>query len=164
MIVEESQKMSISGIDDWLFTPQGRYVMAWEQARVDALVSDLFGYNALQFGLPQIDFLAHNRIPLRQTIGPDGPVNVRCDYRELPFASNSIDLVMLPHILEFHADPHQILREVERIRFPMGNWSSAPSIRFRCGACGGTCRAARIPSRPMATSSPCCACVTGCSS
>ena len=53
MIVEESQKMSISGIDDWLFTPQGRYVMAWEQARVDALVSDLFGYNALQFGLPQ---------------------------------------------------------------------------------------------------------------
>ena len=120
MIVEESQKMSISGIDDWLFTPQGRYVMAWEQARVDALVSDLFGYNALQFGLPQIDFLAHNRIPLRQTIGPDGPVNVRCDYRELPFASNSIDLVMLPHILEFHADPHQILREVERILIPDG--------------------------------------------
>lgn len=120
MIVEESQKMSISGIDDWLFTPQGRYVMAWEQARIDALVSDLFGYNALQFGLPQIDFLAHNRIPLRQTIGPDGPVNVRCDYRELPFASNSIDLVMLPHILEFHADPHQILREVERILIPDG--------------------------------------------
>ena len=120
MIVEETQKMSNSEVDDWLLTPQGRYVMTWEQARVDSLVCDLFGYNALQLGLPQIDFLAQNRIPLRQSVGPCGPVKVRCDFRELPFASNSVDLVMLAHVLEFHADPHQILREVERILIPDG--------------------------------------------
>ena len=112
--------MSNPGIDAWLDTPQGRYVMAWEQGKIDAVVADLFGYNALQLGLPQLDLLAHNRIPLRQTAGEFGAVDVRCDLCELPFAANSIDLVVMPHLLEFHKNPHQILREVERILIPDG--------------------------------------------
>jgi SAM-dependent methyltransferase len=112
--------MSIPEIDAWLQTPQGRYVMAWEQPKINALVADLFGYNALQLGLPQYALLAQNRIPLRQIVGESGAVDVLCDLRELPFTANSIDLVVMPHILEFHADPHQILREVERILIPDG--------------------------------------------
>ena len=112
--------MSMTEIDDWLTTPQGRYVMSWEQDKIDAVVDDLFGYNALQLGLPQYRLLAHNRIPLRQIAGESGEVDVRCDLRELPFAANSIDLVVMPHVLEFHEDPHQILREVERILIPDG--------------------------------------------
>ena len=114
--------MSIHGIEDWLATPQGRYVMAWEQEKIDAVIEDLFGYNALQLGLPQLQLLAHNRIPLRQIAGESGSggVNVVCDLRELPFAANSIDLVVMPHVLEFHDDPHQVLREVERILIPDG--------------------------------------------
>jgi SAM-dependent methyltransferase len=118
--VEELLKMSNQAIDSWLDSPQGRYVMAWEQGKIDAVVADLFGYNALQLGLPQYDLLAHNRIPLRQIAGESGPVDVRCDLRELPFAANSIDLVVMPHVLEFHDDPHQILREVERVLIPEG--------------------------------------------
>ena len=112
--------MSIPGIDNWLNTPQGRYVMDWEREKIDAVVADLFGYNALQLGLPQYDLLARNRIPLRQIAGESGRVHTLCDFRELPFAANSIDLVVMPHILEFHDDPHQILREVERILIPDG--------------------------------------------
>lgn len=112
--------MSIRGIEDWLATPQGRYVMAWEQEKIDAVVDDLFGYNALQLGLPQLQLLAGNRIPLRQIAGESGAVDVLCDLRELPFAANSVDLVVMPHVLEFHGDPHQILREVERILIPDG--------------------------------------------
>lgn len=112
--------MSIPGIDNWLDSPQGHYVMAWEQARIDVMVADLFGYNALQLGLPKFDLLAQNRIPLRQLAGESGAVDVLCDLRELPFSANSIDLVVMPHILEFHDDPHQILREVERVLIPDG--------------------------------------------
>ncbi len=108
------------GIADWLSTPQGRYVMAWETARIDALVADIFGYNALQLGLPQRDLLAHNRIPMRQIAGESGSVNVLCNLCELPFAAASIDLVVMPHVLEFHDEPHQILREVERVLIPDG--------------------------------------------
>lgn len=114
--------MSIPGLRDWLATPQGRYVLGWEQARLDAAVYDIFGFNALQVGLPEVDCLRQNRMPLRQKVAPDPHVgaDVVSDLRQLPFAGGSVDLVVLPHVLEFCSDPHQILREVERILIPEG--------------------------------------------
>jgi SAM-dependent methyltransferase len=115
--------MSIPGLEQWLESPQGRYILDWESARIDDAVADIFGYNALQLGLPQLDLLRENRIPFRQSAGEPGtrvPVSVNCDLRQLPFAANSIDLVVMPHVLEFYDDPHQILREVERILIPEG--------------------------------------------
>jgi SAM-dependent methyltransferase len=47
-------------------------------------------------------------------------VSVLHRFEELPFASQSIDLVVLPHVLEFAESPHQVLREVERILIPEG--------------------------------------------
>ena len=113
--------MSIPGLDGWLETAQGRYVSEWESATVDNAVADVFGFNALQLGLPQFDFLRANRIPLRQKAGDSGTVDVLCELAALPFASNSTDLVVLPHVLEFSMDAHQILREVERILIPEGH-------------------------------------------
>ena len=112
--------MSIPGLDAWLASAPGHYVLDWEQRQLDGIVVDIFGFNALQLVLPQGDFLRANRIPLRQRGGEHGPVDVQCNYTALPFASNSIDLVVLPHILEFSDEPHQILREVERILIPEG--------------------------------------------
>jgi SAM-dependent methyltransferase len=42
------------------------------------------------------------------------------DFSALPFAANSLDLVVLPHALEFNVDPHATLREVERVLVPEG--------------------------------------------
>jgi len=114
--------MSIKGFDDWLATPQGAYVLQWEQDKYDLLVSDIFGFNALQLGLPQVDFLRTNRMPFRFRCDdkPSSLVALRAKPDFLPFASASVDLVILPHVLEFDAAPHQILREVERILVPEG--------------------------------------------
>ncbi|MCM8596832.1 class I SAM-dependent methyltransferase [Accumulibacter sp.] len=112
--------MSIPGLDSWLHSALGRYVMDWEQTTIDSVVADLFGYNAVQLGMPERDLLAHNRIPLRQVASPSGHADVLCDLRRLPFAAQSIDLVVMSHVLEFHEDPHQILREVERVLIPEG--------------------------------------------
>ncbi len=112
--------MSIAAIDEWLHSPLGCQVIGWEQARMDEAVADIFGFNALQLGFPQCDFLRTNRIPLKKKAGDSGNVDVRCDLAALPFASQSIDLVVLPHVLEFHPDPHQLLREIERILIPEG--------------------------------------------
>src|SRR6185369_15067456 len=106
----DARRMSIPGLDAWLASPTGRYVLDWEQQQLDAIVVDIFGFNALQIGLPQGDFLRANRIPLRQKTGSFGAVEVLCDCTALPFASGSIDLVVLPHVLEFADEPHQILR------------------------------------------------------
>lgn len=112
--------MSIPGFDAWLQTPQGKYILAWEQARFDQLVADIFGFNAVQIGLPQCACLRANRMPLRLVLDSLGDVGVRSDCHHLPFAGNSVDLVVLPHVLEFSANPQQVLREVERVLVPEG--------------------------------------------
>ena len=115
--------MSIQGFDDWLATPQGQYVLGWEQSKHDLLVADIFGFNALQIGLPQHDFLRANRMPFRFKADDSAgfKVNVRANPPFLPLANATVDLVVLPHVLEFAVNPHQILREVERVLVPEGH-------------------------------------------
>lgn len=38
----------------------------------------------------------------------------------LPFQSESVDMIILPHLLEFNKNKHQVLREVERVLKPEG--------------------------------------------
>ena len=105
----------------WLDTPPGRYLLEWEQAQLDRVCADLFGFHALQFGLPQLDALRANRMPHRwlATEG-DGEGVLQADPEALPFAERSIDLVVLPHTLELARDPHRTLAEVERVLVPEG--------------------------------------------
>ncbi len=115
--------------DRWLASPPGQYVMRWEGELLGETVSDMFGYYALQLGLPALDALASNRMPHRIRVatraghrvdGGAGPDLLVSGYEELPFDSQSVDLVVLPHQLEFSADPHQVLREVDRVLRPEG--------------------------------------------
>ncbi|MBA2961234.1 methyltransferase domain-containing protein [Ramlibacter sp. MAH-25] len=112
---------------EWFETPPGRYLLAWERAEFDRAVADIFGYHALQLGLPELDTLAANRMPHRW-LGlrePHAPADIRrpalwTEYAALPFEAHSLDLVVLPHSLELNPDPHATLREVERVLVPEG--------------------------------------------
>lgn len=117
----------------WLDSPPLAYLLRWEQAQLDAALADVFGYYALQLGFDGIDLLRANRISCRVQArlgggvrcapgsGSEGPALVQVTQpEELPFASQSLDLVVLPHVLEFAADPHQVLREVDRVLRPEG--------------------------------------------
>ena len=108
-------------LNDWFATLPGKYLMECEQALFDHSVTDIFGFNAVQLGLAEHDFLRASRMPLRAIVGNEAGVKVRLDMDELPFGCSSLDLVLLPHVLEFNAHPHQILREVERVLRPEGN-------------------------------------------
>ena len=129
----------------WLRTAPGRYLLAWEQERLDHAVTDAFGFHALQLGLPELEGLRANRMPHRWVASdsmhvPDDlslelpplddsllstqalhePIGLHCEFDALPFPDNSIDLVVLPHALELARDPHHTLREVERVLVPEG--------------------------------------------
>ena len=112
---------TMNTLSEWFSTPPGKYLLECEQALFDHSVADIFGYNAIQFGLAEHDFLRTSRMPLRATAGDETGVQVRLDAEELPFGCCSLDLVILPHVLEFHPHPHQILREVVRVLRPEGN-------------------------------------------
>jgi len=115
------------GWPGWRQSPPGRYVLDWEQAHLDEAVADVFGYHALQCGEPALDALRANRMPHRfrallpaDALPADHPA-VRVEhFEELPFETQSLDLVVLPHVLEFAQDPHQVLREVDRVLRPEG--------------------------------------------
>lgn len=113
--------MAIASFAAWLETPLGRYVLAWEQAKLDLVLADIFGFNAVQIGLAHLDLLRANRMPFRFQCCGEGPAAVRGDPQQLPFATHSLDLVLLPHVLEFSENPHQILREVDRVLVPEGS-------------------------------------------
>ncbi len=148
----------------WTDSPPGRYILAWEQAELDRVVFNVFGYHALQLGLPQLDALRENRMPGRGLVldsasgasapftypprpqaqpivgpdlppsspppltpaipserhAPDGRAAVWCDFLDLPFEAQSVDLIVMPHTLEFTRDPHRLLREAERVLMPEG--------------------------------------------
>ena len=105
---------------EWFKTCLGQYLLEREQNHFDEAVADVFGYNAMQIGFPQYDFLRANRMPLQFCTGIEGGAAVRASPEFLPIETNSIDLVLLPHVLEYSANPHQILREVQRVLMPEG--------------------------------------------
>jgi SAM-dependent methyltransferase len=136
----------LTGLTEWFQTPPGQYLLGWEQTQFDLAVADLFGYNALQLGLSELQTLQVNRMPHRWLALPEAllptqvvawapggavgggsateqpamKVSLITDAAALPFPAASLDLVVLPHTLELSADPHQVLREVERVLVPEG--------------------------------------------
>ncbi|HVF63495.1 MAG TPA: class I SAM-dependent methyltransferase [Casimicrobiaceae bacterium] len=114
-----SERLSTS-LGDWFATPLGEYLLAREQDYFDQTVADIFGFHALQIGLPESPFLAQSRIPHRFSVDYDPPASVVADPHWLPFPENSIDLIVMPHALEFTDDPHQMLREAYRVIRPEG--------------------------------------------
>jgi len=133
----------------WLTTPVGQYVQNWEQKKIDGMVANVFGYHAMQIGQPQWDLLRANRIPYKgrthscpnngqgaqqagaatagvtavgATSGSICTANIAlyAEPEHLPLESQSIDLLILPHVLECSNSPHQVLREAERVLVPEG--------------------------------------------
>jgi len=135
---------AIIQLPQWLKTPAGEYLLAWEQRHLDQAVADVFGFYALQLGLPELQALGANRMPHRWLAVEAAPkkadaladapaaadpvdagpsrqaVTLHCHFDALPFESASLDLVVLPHSLELARDPHLTLREVERVLVPEG--------------------------------------------
>src|SRR3979411_765253 len=60
-----TEEGAIIQLPQWLKSPAGQYLLAWEQRHLDHAVADLFGFHALQLGLPQLDALRANRMPHR---------------------------------------------------------------------------------------------------
>jgi SAM-dependent methyltransferase len=104
----------------WCATPLGRRVLDWELRQFDNAVEDVFGFRAAQVGLPEQDFLRANRISFRFSLALEAGAALAADPLQLPLASQSLDLIVLPHALESHLDAHHVLREAERVLRPEG--------------------------------------------
>src|SRR3954465_5943972 len=112
--------MPANTLQGWFASPLGEYLLEKERAYLDDVTPDIFGYHALQLGMPEVDLLRESRIAHRVRIAAADRPDVYAKCHELPLATHSIDLVLLPHVLEFAAEPHAGLREVDRGMMPEG--------------------------------------------
>lgn len=109
----------------WLNSTAGKYLQNKEQALHDQAIADIFGFNALQMGFSQLDLLRSSRMPHRFlatdacTLATQHQICCCDDF--LPFSEQSLDLLLLPHRLEFSPRPHQTLREAERVLIHEGH-------------------------------------------
>lgn len=117
-----------SGLSQWMRSPAGADLLRMEVERVHAAVGNLFGYHCLQVGdLAGADLLSASRILGRTVVDIDGGAPrdpyplVSGAATLLPIESHAVDVVVLPHVLEFESQPHEALREASRVLVPEGS-------------------------------------------
>ncbi len=110
----------LASLDRWYQTPLGRCIVADERQLLEAHLPALFGYTLLQIGGATL-FDGYQYSPINQKIiiGAEGGIEALPE--ALPIQSDSIDLAILPHTIELSSNPHQLLREVERVLIPEGH-------------------------------------------
>lgn len=111
---------------NWSQTLPGELLLNAELNQLDQILPKLFGYYAIQVrSFWPADLLSSSLIPLKVIVEKHKiepfPVNILGESSELPIKSDSVDLVLLPHVLEFEQEPHEVLREAERVLIPEGN-------------------------------------------
>ena len=120
-------------IEEWFVSEQGKILLQMERKRLGQILSNLSGLRILQVGmLGPIDFLQSSQIPDKMmailvtgdlsmcepaltVAGKNNITSFICRHAELPVAADSLDVVVLPHVLEFTSDSSQVLREAQRV-------------------------------------------------
>ena len=113
MLIHSEEKTN-----QWFAGRFGRYILAQERRHCAQMAED-FGMFALHMGCPP-------RPPRRTAqrhcaaVGLEKECEVAADWTALPFASESVDFVLLAHALESSRTPHAVLREAVRVLRPHG--------------------------------------------
>lgn len=153
-------QQAVKQLRRWYTTELGQLLAQQERDQVDALLANMFGYHLVQLGRPGNGSLTSNtRIPhcllldhsmLAAAEAGAGVCVVGASSEAVPVATDSVDVVLLPHTLEYSREPHQVLREVDRMLIPEGHvlilgfnpfspwqlWKLLPWRRRRAPWCG----------------------------
>ncbi|MEL7448873.1 MAG: class I SAM-dependent methyltransferase [Pseudomonadota bacterium] len=105
--------------DDWLQTSLGSALLEREKALVGDALESIFGIQLLQVGAwgANDSFVGLGNTRRAALVAPQAAegVSIRSEPSRLGIASDSVDIVLLPHTLEYDPAPHDVLREVERV-------------------------------------------------
>jgi SAM-dependent methyltransferase len=110
---------------DWFAAEPGLAVASAELELAADVLSNLFGYHILQLGNPyRLPLISCSRIQNQVVLGTSPSCDdtaIRCMDDALPVQAASVDVLVLPHVLEFARAPHAVLREAERVLIPEGH-------------------------------------------
>lgn len=112
-------------MNEWYQQQPGSWLMPLERAQIATVLRKIRGEYLVQLGgssdlLHTTDSIVCCRFYLHENHGNQLTPDVRANFSELPLLSDSVDIVVLIHILEFADYPVQILEEVYRTLIPGG--------------------------------------------
>jgi len=112
------------GLESWYASERGRYLLEQIRLTLQPVLEITFGYHLLQIGTgrgqPLFDASPINHRVYCAAQGGDG-IGLVCEPDELPLESDSVDAIIAHHCLEFAPNPHQVLREIQRVLTPQGH-------------------------------------------
>lgn len=113
----------LTELESWYARENGQYLLQAAFDNAQELLGTSFGYHILQLGVMGTRALCeaspiNHRIYSAQRAGEGVDLVAYPD--ELPLDSDSIDTVIIHHSLEFARNPHQVLREAQRVLTPQG--------------------------------------------
>ena len=108
-------------LNSWLEKPFSQAVVDVEGDRLRRVLPDLHGHYMLQYsGWGKRVISATTLRYLFSVSEGMGLPDAVVDYETMPFRENSLDCVLLHHVLEYTENPHQVLREAARMVVPNG--------------------------------------------
>jgi len=113
----------LTELESWYAREGGNYLLGTTREAVNGILDTAFGYHLLQTGSSRGHALfttspINHRIYVAQK--PGDQINLLAQADELPLESDSIDVLIAHHTLDFSDDPHQVLREIQRVLTPQG--------------------------------------------
>ena len=114
-------------MDIWYAGVPGSFLFDAECAALDKVLPHFKGQYLLQIGGPSEKIL-FGKSPIRYRIrlSPEHDsvyrgVSIQSTFDELPFLPESVDVVLLPHVLEFLKNPADMILEIANILKPEGH-------------------------------------------
>lgn len=108
---------------NWYDTLAGQQALTELDSLCANYMSEIFGYYALEIGAlsGHTKLLEHSRVAFSASLGSDENVHdIVGSPEQLPLETDNVDLVVASHLLESSMDPHQVLREIDRVLVPEG--------------------------------------------
>lgn len=118
-----SWRENISHLQTWYDSDVGQQFLLQQLEMLEPHIATLFGYHFLQMSSYQhANFFSVSKIKHCIELSPvakqEGTV---VGDEQLPFAHESLDLVLAHHVLECSAQPHTLLKELSRVVLPSGH-------------------------------------------
>jgi SAM-dependent methyltransferase len=118
----------LEAIRIWYQTDFGQKVLAAEQAKMAELLENKFGYYLLEFSAMPDGFFSQFSPMSHKFTATDSALDLGhpktnfavIDFENLPFTPESLDAVILTHVLEFYEKPETLLAEIWTALIPNG--------------------------------------------
>jgi SAM-dependent methyltransferase len=109
---------------EWLQSALGSSLLSAEAEILEHMINRRFGYHLLQMSCADVTIFEDSPIGHKFCLRPDLDAReggVVAQAEAIPLAAESVDMVLLHHVLDYSSHPHHLLREADRVLISGGD-------------------------------------------